>query len=93
MAIHVRAAHVIARREELLEHHLPKGETHERSAWYDARERRVVISGSDRSWILEAHPVRKKCTEIDFRRLPKKLEDSLVMLSRRSAFRRLGSSH
>jgi hypothetical protein len=79
MVIHVRVTHVIARREELLEHHLPKGETHERSAWYDARERRIVVSGSDRSWILEADPARMKYTEIDLtlsqnhsRRLPKR---------------------
>jgi hypothetical protein len=64
MAIYTRVTHVIARREELLRGR-PKRETHGWSAWYDARERRIVISGADHTWILETGPGRKKCTEMD----------------------------
>jgi hypothetical protein len=53
MAIYIRLIHVIARKEELLEEFQPS-RTNQRTAWYDARERRIVISDSDRTFILDA---------------------------------------
>ena len=53
MAIYIRVTHVIARREELIEALHPTCETNERAAWYDARERRIVISNSNGTWILD----------------------------------------
>ena len=51
MAIYIRVIHVIARRQELLDRGHPKHETNERSAWYDARGRRIVFSDSSGTWI------------------------------------------
>jgi hypothetical protein len=81
MAIHIRVTHVIARRQELLERGRPKHETHG-WPWYCARDRRIVTSGADDTWILETDPGRKKGTEMDLilsqdhsRRLPTRPED------------------
>jgi hypothetical protein len=82
MAIHIRVTHVIARREDLLERGRLKHETHGRTAWYDPRERRIVTSGVDDTWILETDPRRKKGIEMDLTlsqnrtpRLPKRSKD------------------
>ncbi len=53
MAIYIRVNHVIARREELIEALHPTRETNEGAAWYEARERRVVISDTERTLVLE----------------------------------------
>ena len=52
-AVYIRTTLVIARREELLEKLNPTCESNERSAWYDARERRVVISDTEGTLVLE----------------------------------------
>ena len=55
-AIYIRVALVIAKREELLEKLNPTRESNQRSAWYDERERRIVIPDSDGSWVLGVDP-------------------------------------
>jgi hypothetical protein len=51
MAIYIRVIFVIARKEELLEELRP-GRTNQRTA----RERRTVISDSDRTWVVGEDP-------------------------------------
>ncbi len=64
MAIYIRVTHVIARREELIEAIHPTYETNERAAWYDARERRVVISDTEGTLVLEVDSnCHRKMTE------------------------------
>ena len=55
-AVHIRVTLVIAKREELLERLNPTRECNKRSAWYDERDRRIVISDSDGTWVLGADP-------------------------------------
>lgn len=55
-AVYIRTTLVIARTEELLEKLNPTCESNERSAWYDARQRRIVISNSDGTWVLGVDP-------------------------------------
>ena len=55
-AAYIRITLVIAKREELLEKLNPTRESNGRSAWYDARERRIVISDSDGTWVLGVDP-------------------------------------
>jgi hypothetical protein len=56
MAIYIRLTLVIARKEELLEELHPTRETNERAAWYDVRERRIVISDSDGTRVVGVDP-------------------------------------
>jgi hypothetical protein len=49
-AVYIRVTLVIARREELLEELQPMREDHERTAWYDASERRIFLSDSKGTW-------------------------------------------
>ena len=77
MAIYVRVTFVISRREELLEELHPTRETNERSAWYRARERRVVISDTEGTLVLEVDSNCDRKTTETSRRLssspPKRL--------------------
>ena len=64
-AVYIRTTLVIAKREELLEKLNPTRESNKRPAWYDARERRIVISDSDGTWVLRADPnCERERTEI-----------------------------
>jgi hypothetical protein len=55
MAIYIRVIHIIARKEELLEELQPR-RTNQRTARYDARERRIIISDSDQAWVGGVDP-------------------------------------
>jgi hypothetical protein len=51
--VYIRLTLVIARREELLEELHPCREGNERTAWYDASERRIFLSDSKGTWALD----------------------------------------
>ena len=64
MAIYIRLILVIARKEKLLEELDAGRETTSRSAWYDSRQRHIVISDSEGTWVLGVDANPKKRIEI-----------------------------
>jgi hypothetical protein len=50
MAIYIRVILVIARKHELLEELQLRREDDERTAWYDASERRILLSDFEGNW-------------------------------------------
>jgi hypothetical protein len=51
-AVYIRLTLVIAKREELLEKPNPSHDSNQRSAWYDARKRRIIVQDPGGTLIL-----------------------------------------
>jgi hypothetical protein len=56
-AFYIRLTLVIAKREELLEKPNPSHDSNQRSAWSDARERRIVVPDSRGASVLPVDPI------------------------------------